>query len=134
MMKRILLIIVSIGLAACGSSGDGSGAVAETCGKDITSSWETRSFEAIQSSLDLSSHFIGTTRGTSIVFAGGETCTVDVKLTGSDCSGEALVTNALYAGGGSGDPGCDDLEETYSYSVGVLFLSLCVDGDCTEFE
>jgi hypothetical protein len=136
-IKKVLLVLGVLGLSACGSDGGGGGGAVtgDTCGKDITSSWETQSTEAIQSSIDLSGFTIGFTRTTEIVFDSGERCEVDARITGSDCSGEIEVSNSAYVGGGSGDPGCASFDDDYTFEIGVTLMDLC-DGalSCTRFQ
>lgn len=136
-MKKVILFLSVLILSACGSDGGGGGdaAIGGTCGKDITSLWETQSTEAIQSSIDLSGFTIGFTRTTEIVFDSGERCEIDARITGSDCSGEIEVSNSTYVGGGSGDPGCASFDDDYSFEIGVTMMELC-DGalSCTGFE
>ena len=134
-MKNLILILAMISMSGCGSdSGDGSTTIGETCGKDITSAWETRATEPIDFAIDFSDFTIGFTKAMDLEFASGEVCRFDTKIEGTDCSGEIKTSNASYIGGGSGDPGCSDFNGTREYDINIITMEMCLNNDCTDFR
>lgn len=68
------------------------------------------------------------------ILTGGAICNCIINVTGSDSSGNAVMSSCSYGSGGSGDPGCASLDASYTYSKTSTVLSICTGGTCNTYH
>lgn len=102
----VLLMISALSITACGGSSDSS--------KDLFSLWREVGTDV---PLDLTGGEFGSPFGLSVFFEDGSQCDCSLTLLGDQSSGSYVVNFCTYRfGSGSGDPGCNFLNDTGSYS------------------
>lgn len=121
-MKYLIILLCST-LAACAKPSDSTPAAASgSCGeKPFKSKWVHPTYLFV---MDLITAESGKSLTVALVVSGGATCTAKMVFTGVECSGTYAVTEAAYAGGGSGDPGCADLNAAGNYTKSDRGLTL----------
>ena len=101
-------------LISCSSGGGGSSS------KDLFSLWNDVEDDT---PLDLTGSDFSTDIPFNFFFAGGAQCNCDLTVLGTQKSGTYIVNSCFYqSGSGSGDPGCNALNDTgtYTNSSGTL--------------
>lgn len=128
-LQATFLTLGLVLLSACGG-GSGSGSNAAQGSKSLFSLWSGPS-----TSLNMTNLHFGPSQAIAWVVnpAIGATCDATVFINGTNSSGSASITNSHWAGGGSGDPGCASLNNSYSYSNDGTTLSVCAQ-TCQTFQ
>lgn len=67
-------------------------------------------------------------------FQSGASCQCNFIITGTQNSGEAQTSSCTYIGGGSGDPGCFQLNESATYTKDESELRVCDPGGCESYR
>lgn len=122
-MKKLIFIAIAALASACAKpSGSSEPTVAASCGEKLLKSrWTHPTYLIV---MDLTSAKSGEPLTIALAFSGGATCTAKMTFTGVECAGSYAVTEATYAGGGAGDPGCADLNASGNYSKSDRGLTL----------
>jgi hypothetical protein len=110
-MKKIMsLIALSLLIVSCGGGGGSNGGGE----KDLFSLWNRTTDN---SPLELTGGTFSTNIGISFFFVGGAQCDCDFAVLGTQSSGTYVVNSCFYRfGSGSGDPGCNALNQTGIYT------------------
>lgn len=124
-MKKLLMILITLVLAACADSGGSSGAGAAAT-KSLFGIW-TRTDLAI--SMNLTGGSIGSFT-LQWTLSSGHKCNSIITISGSENSGGYSVSSSVYVGGtGNGvDPGCSSLNEVGTFSKSGNVLTICTNG------
>lgn len=117
----------------CTPSGGGFSPSDSSSEKSLFSIW-TRYDNAI--TLNLQNIVFNTTYLSGMTFSGGARCTFNIKLTGTEAVGNAIISSSSYdSGTGSGDPGCASLAQTYSFTKPASILNLCnASSQCANYN
>jgi len=109
-MKSIISILtLPLLIASCGGSGGGDSAP-----KDLFSLWNETTTNA---PLDLTGGAFSVPLNLSFFFVGGAQCDCTFTVLGTQSSGTYVINSCSYNfGSGSGDPGCNALNETGVYT------------------
>lgn len=119
MRLPITLTTIAFLLSACGNADSGS-PFAYRWTKNIYAVWSDPT-----KTLDLSRARSGATH-IDFTFQDGSICRTNLNVLGQQSAGNMTITTSIYAGGGSGDPGCAALIETYAYQNPTGFaLEVC---------
>jgi hypothetical protein len=130
MKNSIGFVLICLGLAACGSSGGGAGspASAASSNKSLFSKWIPTNSQS-GTYLDLTNGSFS--QAFSLIYTvsvSGNTnaqCQCETSLTGNQSSGTFVEQGCSYIGGGSGDPGCSQLDTAGLYSNNGTQLQIC---------
>ena len=113
----LVLVFVSFFVASCGGGGGSS-----TPSKGLFSFWNE---VGTNDPLDLTGGSFSTAIPISFFFVGGEQCNCNLTVLGSDSSGSYVINSCSYKfGSGSGDPGCNALNDTGTYSNSAATLTI----------
>jgi len=135
-MKRLMLVVPSLLLMACGGSGEpvlGTSISTDEGGKELFSKWENR---ADDESLDLTGGRLNTRLNFYITEAEGATCYCDLTFLGDVESGSYVLNQCTYIENSSdADPGCNNYNHAGTYDLSNSILTMCDDAEeCTEYE
>lgn len=130
MRAIMILTTVTILTTACGGGGGGSGSNSSQSTKGVFSKWSSGS-----KTIDLSSGQFGTPFALAWVYDTGAICESEMEFSGDNSSGIWVDTNAVYAGGGSGDPGCSAINGGGTYTNDGTTMTACRgSATCTTFN
>ena len=121
---KTLIFCISLLAIACGSGEDGGEDVIESdTSKELFSFWHDTSDN---SPLNLS----GGDFGVEMIFymwaADGSQCNCNFQILGDQSSGNYVINNCSYvSGSGAGDPGCDSINQTGTYTKSSDTLTTC---------
>jgi hypothetical protein len=119
---------------SCGSDNDddddGSDGRQSQNEKDLFSRW-TRADGFF---LDLRNGTFGVPFNFSFFYRDGAVCNCGLVLSGTQTSGEAQISSCTYAGGGAGDPGCFQLNDSATYTKDESELRVCDSGGCGVYR
>lgn len=123
----ILCCLSLIAITSCSSS-DSS-----TPSKDLFSLWNDT---ADDSPLDLTGGSLGVEMTFNVFFAGGEECSCDLTLLGTQSSGSWVLNSCSYVfGSGAADPGCNAVNDTGTYTnVNALLTIIDSTGDTDTYR
>ena len=117
-MKKILLLVITAFIYGC-SSGGGDSAPAS---KDLFSLWTE---DGTNSKFDFTGGSFSNSFPFTLFFVGGEACNCDLTFLGTQASGSWILNSCVYDfGSGSGDPGCNALNSTGTYSKASTILTI----------
>ena len=121
-MKRLILILSTLAIQACGGSDKGGGgSSAGSCGsKPLFSVWQQVN---LNFQIDLTNAKFGQTQTIQTLVNPGVLCESDLFIEGSECSGLAGISNSrLISGSGFN---CSLLDDAISYGKSSTGLSIC---------
>ena len=126
MIKKFLIFLYILALTACGGD-DGSSS------KNIFSLWHDT---ADDTPLDLTGGDFGVDLAFSIWAGDGSPCNCDLRFIGNQSSGNYILNSCYYvSGSGSGDPGCNALNQTGTYTNSSGTLTTCDSSmDCDTYK
>lgn len=118
-MNKTLSIFLLSMITGCGGS---NSSTSSSCGsKDLMSLW-TKTDQSFQFNLQGRALYITSDYTLSI---SGASCTMDLQIRGSQCSGLYETSNSTWNGDGGSDPGCSSLNVTETYTKSDAGLRLC---------
>ena len=126
-MKYLSPFLFSIALVACG--GDSSSSE-----KELFSLWNDTSDDT---PLDLRGGSLGEVNAISFYALDGSQCDCELRFLGTEDSGSYVLNSCSYVYGSSagGDPGCESINHTGTYSKSAKSLEICdSDQDCTIYK
>ncbi len=131
-MKKIFLLgFLVFSITACEEGGDAGSSVA-TCTKGITSNWV---HTEANFNFDYTDMTLEQLQEVVLNFSGGEQCTLRVRITGSECVGQHIVSESTSTGSPAFD--CGLFLGTDNYVIQGETLEMCDANDssaCGTFQ
>ena len=121
-MKTLITVLMALTLMSCGEEGAND--------KSLFSAWSNADTGFV---LDMSSSSFGSSSMVWFI-TGGATCTSTITMGGTESQGSAVVSNTVYSGGGSGDPGCASISGTVTFTKTSDTLTICNSGTCKDYN
>lgn len=135
MKSKSTIILIAIMMTACGGSDGSDGSSPEPEEKSLFSIWKNTEDE--DDVIDFEDGSLGEEIPFQFIYPDGAVCTCTLELSGSQTSGNFILNSCEYESftSGYGDPGCNDLNGTGTYSIDNDILTICDDEQvCDTYE
>lgn len=125
-MKILISLIFLLVFTACVEE-EQKKTASITCDSSIQSNWLIEGSDT--AIVGFANQEFGDSSYQQIFFDDSSSCAITFKFTGENCQGTIEGTFADYLGGGSGDPGCDYFEQSFSYFIEESTMQVCPESD-----